>query len=317
MGTFLAPDPSSIVITMLRRIRFYLQEPEGSKYDDDDLLDLVIPPALQEVWNYVNAAADNPIVAAFPLVLVSGKDLYQIPPSVQNVWSINELDATGNIIHEIRPRQRQDYRGNGWMLEGTMIRFTPVPTVDKTYQVYYTPVHDQPMHRAVGELKEGDTVGVDDKFVLSANPALGFLDKRIDGYIGASIRIMGENFVETRVIATYDPHDTSEALPSCTVRPAFDRIGASTNLTYEVIPLGSAAFVEATALGAALKLAAVRSLAASRIKALWDQYRHSRRAEAMRLSAMMGRRGKTMGRLTSDNPDLGLHTLFGSSTAAR
>lgn len=306
-----------MIVTLLRRTRFYMDEPETGKYTDNDLLDLVIPPALQEVWNYVNAAADNPIVASFPLNVEKDVRDYLMPPSVQNIWGIVELDAQGRVIREISPRQREDFRGNGWSLEGNMIRFDPLPIVTKTYTVYFTPVHDQPMQAGLGVLELGATSGVLDRFRLAGTPGIGFKDKRVDGYVGAALRLLGTNVVETRVIDTYVPHDSILLVPIVTVRPAFSVSLATTNAAYEIIPLGSGAFVESVSLGAALKLAAVRSISSTRMRSLWDQYRMSRRTEAMRLSAMMGRRGKTMGKLTVDNPDLGLSTLYGNSSIAR
>jgi hypothetical protein len=280
-----------------------MDEPIDDKYTDNDLLDLIIPPAVQEVWGWLHNSSDNPIVASFSLTVTTGTKEYLLPPSVQNVHNLVRLDDEENWVYEHRPRGKHHARGPNWFLEGNILRFDPKPRRDETLVVFYTPTPDQPMHHAPdGTLDAGKTV-----ITLSTDPSVGYVDKRVNGYIGAVVRIYHPTKgVETRIISAHDVE-----AGTITVRMAFVNNDAGT-VAYEIFPPGSAAFLEAIALAAVLKLGAQRGVSQARMKLLMDQFRQARRTEAQRLENMMSRRGKSVEKATVDNDLLGLANQFGA-----
>jgi hypothetical protein len=299
-------NPNLVINTILRRIRFYLDEPVDDKYTDDDLLDLVVAPALQEVWGYLHNTSDNPIVASFALDVSSDTREYALPPSVQNVHALVALDDAGDWQYEYRPRGKHNIHGPTWYLEGTNLRFDPKPRTTDTLTVFYTPTPDQPMHySADGELKSTTT------FALSSDPDTGYVDKRENGYVGCTLRLIGTNAIETRIISAHDPYDANND-NLVTVRRAFTRHTTLTTYAYEIFPPGSQSFTEAIALSAVLKLGAQRGISAARMKHLMDQLRQARRTEAQRLENMVSRTGKSIEKATIDNPDMGLQNLYGA-----
>jgi hypothetical protein len=315
-----AANPNLTINTILRRIRFYLDEPVDDKYTDNDLLDLVVSPALQEVWGYLHNTSDNPIVASFSIDVDSSTKEYQLPPSVQNVHNLVRLDSQGEWVYEYRPRGKHNIHGPMWFLEGNILRFDPALRKDETLTLYYTPTPDQPMHYATDGQLFGDLVS----FKLSDSPELGWADLRENGYVGCVIRLIGANVIETRIVSAHDPHleepqnssSSGTADPPenniITVRRAFTRNTIPGTYAYEIFPPGSAAFTEAIALASVLKLGAQRGVSAARMRLLMDQFRQARRTEAQRLENMLSRTGKSIERSTIDNPDLGLQNLYGA-----
>jgi len=301
-----AANPNLVINTILRRIRFYLDEPVDDKYTDNDLLDLVVAPALQEVWGYIHNTADNPIVSSFAIDITTDTKEYVLPPSVQNVHAMVSLDSTGEWKYEYRPRSRHHRHGPVWFLEGENLRWDPKPSKDDTVTIFYTPTPDQPMHYATdGELLTTST------FVLSDDPDTGYVDKRENGYVGCTLRLITSKAIETRLISAHNPYDDNNN-NLVTVRRPFTRHTTLQPYAYEIFPPGSQSFVEAIALSAVLKLGAQRGVSQARMKLLMDQFRQARRTETQRLENMMSRTGKSVEKATVDNPDSGLQTLFGA-----
>ena len=298
-----AANPDSVIHTLLRRIRFYLDEPEDDKYTDNDLLDLVIPPAIQEVWGYLHNTSDTPIYASFPMTVTTDTYEYILPPSVQAVHGVIRRDDAEQFLYEYRPRGKPDIRGPGWYIEGNVLHWDPKPLKDEDLIVLYTPVPDQPPHYSTtGTLDATKTIIT----LPSTSVTLGYKDNRVNGYVGAVIRIIDGDGIETRIISAHAP-----ATPSVTVRDAFTVASAGT-VEYEIFPLGSGAFTEAVALAAVLKLGAARGLSAVRTRHFMDLMRQARRTEVQRLTNMMTRRGKHVEKITQDNPALGFQSLFGA-----
>jgi hypothetical protein len=295
-----AANPDSVINTLLRRIRFYLDEPEDDKYTDNDLLDLVVPPAIQEVWGYMHNTSDNPIIASFSISVTTSTTEYILPPSVQAVHQLVRLDSNDQWVYEYRPNSKAHTLGPNWFIEGNILRWEPKPIRAETLVLMYTPVPDQPPSYGTGTLAADLTT-----LTLASNAALGFRDKRVNGYVGAVLRLIHDDGIETRIISAYDP-----STRQVTVRHAFTVEDAG-SVTYEIFPIGSAAFTEAIALSAVLKLGAARGLSAVRTKHFMDLFRQARRTETQRLTNMMARRGKHIDKRTRDNPDAGLQGLYG------
>jgi hypothetical protein len=297
-----AANPNSVINTLLRRIRFYLDDPEQEKYTDNDFLDLIVPPAIQEVWGYMHQTADDPIIASFSIDVEPNTTQYILPPSVQSVHGLVKQSDDGEFLYERTPRGKPHLRGPNWYIEGNVLRWDPKPSVTETLVLMYTPAPDHPMSYSDNATLDSGKTGI----TLPNYPQLGFRDKRVNGYVGAAIRILDDNGTETRIISSYDP-DSQEV----TVRQAFTVADAGT-VTYEIFPIGTAAFTEAVALSAVLKLAAARGLSAARTKHFMDLFRQARRTETQRVTNLISRRGKHIDRVTRDNPAMGLQNLFGT-----
>ena len=289
-----------MLATLLRRIRFYMDEPEDDKYTDNDILDLIVPPAIQEVWGYLHNTADNPIIASFAISVDTDTRGYILPPSVQAVHGLRRLDENLNFVYEYRPRGKSHVAGPCWFIDGNVLFWDPKPLKNENLVLLYTPVPDQPPHYSTS-----GTLDATKKIItMPAEPTLGFIDQRVNGYVGAVVRIIDNDGIETRIISAHDP-----AADTITAHQAFI-VSDAGNVTYEIFPLGSGAFLEAIALAAVLKLGAARGLSAARTRHFMDLLRQARRTEAQRLTNMMSRRGKHVDKVTRDNPATGFETWW-------
>jgi hypothetical protein len=298
----------SLVTKLIDRVRFYMDDPGiAGKYTDNDLLNGVILEALQEMWTYVNMNADNPLMATFDLSVVTTQDDYILPPSVSEVWRLGRVSADDSITDFV-PEKRNHPLGPGWFLQGNMLSFDPSPTRDQTHRVFYVPIPDASMHRATDGTLDA-TLSI---ITLSSSPATGEVDDRDNGYLGQVVRLLsstGSGGVEVRTISAH-----SVTAGTITVPVAFSSDHTAGAVSYEIVPVGTTAFLAATALGAALKLATARRTQRSTIEQLLLQYRLARRAEGQRLSNLMARTGKYHETLTTDRTQIGLSRLWGNAS---
>jgi len=298
----------SFIKTVLARIRGYLDDPDfDSKYTDQFLLQHVVMPSLVDVWSRCSLSADNPVLLDYNITFAENQECYTLPACVGEIHEIVQYTgASGNLTSnglptdDIRPDHEQSRTGPGWMIEGNMLCFRPLPqnlssggNTNLTWTVRYTTNGDMLPHYSstnLGTLQTNKT-----EFIFASNPDLGLVDYRPNAYAGQFVRLLSGSIHEERVIASYNPVSRTATL----VRPFTVNNGT---YTYEVCPPQSQGMVEAIAIAAALKLGAWRKISQAQNQLLTQQYRSAIKTIGDNLANMNLRTGKGYAKDTRDNP---------------
>jgi hypothetical protein len=193
----------SFLDTVLDRVRFYLDEPDvDAKYDNDYIVRHCICPAMVDVMSRLNNTSQGQIILKYDLSLTTTDVRYKLPPCVQEIVRFVVTDQDSNIILDIIPRDRMDYRGKNWSIEGYpgAMEFVleGLVTGSTTAQVWYVSNGDVIPHKsATGTLDAGlDTLTL-------GTATVGELDRRVGGYNGQVLRLIptgSSGIVEERII---------------------------------------------------------------------------------------------------------------------
>ena len=300
---------NSFLYTVLERIRGYLDDPDfDAKYDNDFLIRHIIAPSMVDVWSRINMNLDNPVVLRHAIEFEKNTEYYQLPPSVGEVWRIALRNSDGRVIDEVMPRNEFHPQGVGWSLEGNTLRFDPKHAASigtNTWNIYYVPSGDTMPHYSSG----GGTMQADLKtFLLDTTPNLGAIDRRENAYAGQILRVIpATGMIEERVI---ESHDVS--LSQVTTRIAFST-PLSSNVNYEIAPIGMQSLYEAISAASALKLGSYRKVTGSHYQMILQQYRSSIKSATDNLANLQMRTGKHWQKNTIDNPGYDEISMYGSS----
>lgn len=286
----------SFLYTVLERIRGYLDDPDfDAKYDNDFLIRHIISPTMVDVLARINMNADNAVVMRLDFTPTDTDEYYQLPPSVGEVLRIARRDADGRVEDEVMPRTEFHPHGVGWALEGNTLRFDPkFGKNEQDYTIYYIPSGDVMPHYS---LDGGAMSASGEGFTLEGTPDLGQVDRRENAYAGQILRVIPPSgMVEERVISSYDVNTRG-----VTVRVPFKTI-LTTQVQYEIAPIGMQSLYEAIAAGSAMKLGAYRKISGSHYQMVLQQYRSAIKTATDNLANMQMRTGKSFQRKTVDNP---------------
>lgn len=109
----------SVILTLTERIRNLLDEPiRESKYDQDYLVRHLIGPSLVDAISRLNNTISCPVINKLTITLDEDQAFYKLPPCVQEVLRLGIVDQEGDLVADLYPRDRMDWRGQGWRLEG-------------------------------------------------------------------------------------------------------------------------------------------------------------------------------------------------------
>lgn len=286
--------------TVIEKVRFYLDEiAVDAKFEDDFIVRYFVCEAVQQVIARLNLSADDPIVIRHQIDLEVGRQYYQLPPNLQEVWRLTIFDdETGSITADSYPRGEFNPMGPGWSIEGNMLSIRPFPTEELTCQLFYVPTGDVGIHYHSGTSSLG-AVGSDNlTFTLATSPTLGVYDRRPEAYAGMILRVLPPNGVwQERIIAT---HSTNTVV----VRQAFSPTLASTvSIPYEIAPVWSQALYSAIALAVAMNMAVGRNVSQVKMQYLQTQYKIAMKTAKDAVGFRQMRTGKSFLRETIDNPD--------------
>ena len=229
----IAPE-NSVLYTMLQRIRWGLPEQVEKEMSNDYIMRSVICPKLSEVMTMMNARSDSQTVIRHALTLAINTEYYVLPSCIYKALRLCKTAAGSTIpTEEVRQRDENDPNGNGWSIEGNRLSIRPNPTSGKTsnYLLWYVPSGDFMPHYA----KDG-TIGNAGKTEIDLTSGglfsrqLGTVDKRVNAYEGATIRVFETNgTISERTITS---HDAVNGI--VTVSEAFTSADAAT-VAYEIV----------------------------------------------------------------------------------
>jgi hypothetical protein len=223
-------------------IRKATDEPDtGPKYPDADLIEY-IHSAFDQVLASINVETDHPILTRRDVSVVSGTQDYLLPCNVSEIWRIAKIDTNSGVpIWEVWPTNEYTFRGDGWTVEGNILRFHHLNVNAETLEILYIAGGDVSIHTATASAGAASTI------TFPASPTDGSLDTRPDAYAGYIVRTLsGTGAGQERIVSAYD-----SATRIATVRPAWTTAPDATTV-YEVLPQYSRLIKHVIALYASL-----------------------------------------------------------------
>lgn len=207
-GKSVAPE-NSVLYTMLQRIRWGLPEQVEKEMSNDYIMRSVICPKLSEVMGMMNARTDSQTVIRHALTLVNNQEYYVLPSCIYKALRLCKT-AAGSVIptEEVRQRDENDPNGNGWSIEGNRLSIRPNPTTGKltNYLLWYVPSGDfMPHYAKDGAIGNAGKTEIDLTSGGLFSRQLGTVDKRVNAYEGATIRVFETNgTISERTITSHD-----------------------------------------------------------------------------------------------------------------
>jgi len=234
----------SDVVSLVRKAT---DEPNNSpKYTDGDIVELV-QVAMDTVITDIHAQTDHPITMRYNITLVDGQQDYPLPVNVGELLQIAKINSTTGLPeYEVWPGSYMNPSGQGWKLEGGMLRLLRDWDSTDTLQLLYVPNAEPLMHKGTAEAI------TDSGLTLMATPTDGTLGMRPNEYVGMLVRALSHdtNVQEERLITAYN-----EVTRIATMNLDWTTTPTGT-LVYEVIPIYSRLIKHVIALRAAIDLLA-------------------------------------------------------------
>lgn len=291
----------SFLDTVLDRVRFYLDEPDvDAKYNNDYIVRHCICPAMVDVVSRLNNTTQGQIILKYDISILSTETRYKLPPCVQEVVRFVVTDQNNNMILDISPRDRMDYRGQNWSLEGFpgSMEFVleGLVTGSTTAQIWYVSNGDVIPHKGSGTLDAGL-----DTMTLATSPTLGELDRRIGGYNGQVLRLIPTGtagIVEERIIKK---HYYDGGWKVDTYLP-FTNATAGSGKLYEIAPVGSQPLANAISLWAAMQVGTARKVTQAHYERMRTGYVQALKTIGDNMTGMQSRVPAHFVRATPDNP---------------
>lgn len=287
----------SFLKTFITRVRFMSDEPaDDAIYSDADLVNHFYGPCYQDVWARINMSSKGRVVLRHSLHIVQGQEYYDLPPTISRLMRISMMDSNGVIYNDVKPRGEFHPAGPGWSIQGNTLAVRPLPIASGTVGLWYVPSGTFSAHYATdGNMDPSDTDGT--LVALSTGPALGQLDKRINGYAGQVLRVLGANLHQERVIESHSPSDGT-----ITLRRPLDPI-PDTAFTYEIAPFANESLITAVSLRAAMQILAMKSGSANQRQSLMQEYQAAIKSVCDDMNHLQARTGDHFDRMTEDNRD--------------
>lgn len=273
----------SAIKSICERARFLVASDKINE-DDDYLVRYLLSEAWVETLSLIRLTDQDPILARLNITIVPNIRHYTLPPNVEEVLHLARYDDTGVCLQSIwMPMRGYDPALGGWRLEGRTLVLDVLPTVTQTWSFTFIPNGDSCPHFAT----DGDLAS-STSFVLSAAPSLGNLGKRDSEYLGATLRILGANLHEERIISAYDTATRTATLSHAVTHA----VGSSGGVTYEVGPLGMTGLQHAMAARMAEMIGTSRTVSQTKMRFLEVERQKAMKAVRDNLSNIIMAYGK-------------------------
>ena len=232
-NTSIAPE-NSVLYNMVQRVRWGLPKEVEKEMSNDYIMRHAVQPKLAEVMMMMNSRSDSQIVVRHSLTLANNTEYYAVPSCIYKALRVTQLATGGTIEKEVRQRNENDPKGNGWALEGNRlsIRPNPVTGLVSNYALWYVPSGDFMCHYA----KDGSLASSGTVLTMSTgglfSRQLGNKDRRANSYVGATLRVFeSDGSVSERTITA---HNATTSTNTVTVSEAFTT--SSGTVAYEIVP---------------------------------------------------------------------------------
>lgn len=292
---------NSFLYTILSRVRSYLDDPDvDSKYTDDYVIRHMLTPAMVDVLSRLNLTTGAPVILTYDIALSTTIFTYTLPPCINEVLRLVVVDEDNNLLVDAYPRDRMDYRGKKWSLQGNPgayeLLLDSIIVGTGTCQIWYTHTGDVLPHYGTGTLAD---VSGTDTFTLAATPTLGALDRRPSSYCGQVLRLLpASGAVEERIINT---HVLDGSNWKVTVNKPFTSTSDGSVL-YEIAPSGSQPLYEAIAARCAMKLGTSRKIKPDHYSRIVTEYRSALKTIGDNMTNINARAARAFEKSTIDNP---------------
>jgi hypothetical protein len=275
-------------------IRKATDEPDtGPKYPDADLIEY-IHSAFDQVLASINVETDHPILVRYDVPVVQGTQEYLLPCNMAEIWRIAKIDSTTGIpTYEVWPTNEYTFRGDGFTVEGNILRFQHLNLTAETLEVLYIAAGDVSIHTATASAGAASTI------TFPASPTDGSLDIKPHAYAGYMVRLLSATGAgQERIVSAYDA-----ATRVATVRPDWTTAPDNTTV-YEVLPQYSRLIKHAVACYASLDVLSNEAKSTRRAE-IERQLQRKMSALKMMLAKKVRRfGGQGPGMNTYDNTDL-------------
>lgn len=109
----------SVILTILERLRAYLDDPDvDGKFSNDYIVRHIIGPAQADIMSRLNNTTECPILHTFDVKLYTDQTRYKLPPAIMEIVAMKLVDEDGLVQGESIPMGVSDPRGQNWALEG-------------------------------------------------------------------------------------------------------------------------------------------------------------------------------------------------------
>jgi hypothetical protein len=232
----------SFLNRLIAAIRRAVDEPSiNAKYTDADMV-AKIRDAWAAVWHDLNANSNSPMVVRYNIPIVIDEQNYLLPPTVGQILRVAKIDTISGLVDwEIDTLGYFNPNGQGWSIEGNVLRLGKKWKVGDTMQVEYVPNGEiMPIN---GQLtsEEGPFTST---FTLGTTQVNGVIDTRPNAYAGYILRTYpptgttvttaGQTVTQERVISAYDPVTRVCTLATDLIEIDLD---PGETLNYEVMPV--------------------------------------------------------------------------------
>lgn len=288
----------SLLRTFVKRVRFLADEPsDDALYTDDDVINHFFAPAYSDVWSRLNMGSQGRVLLRHELTVTTGVEFYDLPPNIGRVIRLSRIDTGGEVYDDLVPRSEFSPLGPGWSIQGNTLAIRPFPIGTGTVVVWYIPSGSVQAHFSItGGLYATDTTN---KTFTLGTPTLGQLDRRVNGYAGQMLRVLGASVHQERIIESHDPSTGRVVL-----RRPLDPVPATSNVTYEIAPLVDESFMQAISLRGAMLMLAMKRGGGGQRAALEQEYRAAMKSVLDNASYVQARQRTTYQKGTVDNRDI-------------
>jgi hypothetical protein len=218
---------SGFISDCIGLVRRAVDEPSTTpKYTNADILEF-IHAAFDVVLADININTDHAILVRHDISVVSGTQLYALPPTVAQVWRVAKVNSTTGLVEwEVWPGNEFSGHGGGFSIEGNMLRLLSDWKTSETLQILYMPNSDVAFHKGTASAVTATSI------TFATTPTDGSLDVRKNAYAGYLVRILSATTGagEERLVTAY-VNSTGVA----TINTAWDVTPTGT-IVYEVIP---------------------------------------------------------------------------------
>jgi hypothetical protein len=272
------PGNGSVLQNIITRVRIELDEAEvDAKYSDSYLMENVIPGAMSDVLERLNADRKNKIVCIHQITTVTDQQYYRLPENLGQVMDLFFSDNNGNSAGRVGHRNKHSPFGVGYAIQGNELELNPPLPSGQTLNLVYMPTGGFMPHYATDGLVRASS----SELVLSATPTLGVLDRREGAYTGQVVRIIPDTGpIETAVVESHT-YDGDEWVLSLRRPLSYNDVGY---VAYEIVDQPTLSLIDSVVYAAIIRIISSRRVNSSVLNNFRIMYNQCLKTEGDRVA---------------------------------